>query len=122
LPVTGWGMAQLAGYKDSVPVAVAAAMLLFLFERSHSIFGGNIASNISSEYSESIALALAVLALGVAARGLTTGRPRAPFAGLMALVIFLFALNGERICAARRACICKWAGLDGLGSSPGEPG
>jgi len=92
LPVAGWGMAKLAGYKDPVPVAVAAAMLPFLFERSYSIFGGNIASTISGEYSESIALALAVLALGVAARGLTTGRLRALFAGLVALVILCHVL------------------------------
>ena len=57
----------------------------YLFDRSFSIYGGNIASTLAGEFSFSISLTFALLFLGVLARGLETGRYRAWAAALLAL-------------------------------------
>ena len=58
---------------------------LFLFDRSFSIYGGNIASTLAGEFAFSISLSFAVLYLGVVGRGLESGKYRAWAAVLLAL-------------------------------------
>lgn len=87
LPVAAWAFGRLAGLAAPGPACLAVATVPFLFDRSFSIYGGNIASTLAGEYSYSISLSLALVFLGVLARGLTTGRHRALAAGLLALTL-----------------------------------
>jgi uncharacterized membrane protein len=57
----------------------------FLFDRSFSIYGGNIASTLAGEFAFSISLSLAVVYVGVVLRGLESGRHRASAAVLLGL-------------------------------------
>ena len=100
LPVSAWAFAKLAGLKAPGPACVAVATLPFLFDRTFTIYGGNIASTLAGEFSYSISLSLALLFLGVLARMLDTGRHRALAGALLALTLLshvvptFFALTG----------------------------
>ncbi len=85
LPVCAWAFGRLAGMRFPGPPILACAAVLFLFDRGFTIYGGNIPSTLAGEFSFSISLSLALLFLGVVARGLDTGRHRALAAGLLAL-------------------------------------
>ena len=85
LPVAAWAFGRLAGMRFPGPAVLAVATVPFLFDRGFSIYGGNIASTLAGEFTFSIALSLALLFLGVVARGLDTGRHRALAAVLLAL-------------------------------------
>ena len=87
LPVAAWAFGKLAGLKAPGPACLAAATLPFLFDRTFTIYGGNIASTLAGEYSYSISLSLAMVFLGVFARMLETGKHRALAAALMALTL-----------------------------------
>ena len=87
LPVCAWAFGRLAGLRDPGPGCLAAATLPFLFEPSFTIYGGNILSTLAGEFSYSLSLSVAVLFLGVAARGLRTGRYR-----ILAAVLFAVTL------------------------------
>ena len=93
LPLVCWAFAKLADLPFPIPPLAAAASLLFIFNRqpvyenTGNIIGGNFQSTMAGEFAFSISLTLAVLYLGVAARGLRTGRHRA-------LAAVLFALAG----------------------------
>ncbi len=93
LPLVCWAFAKLADLPFPIPPLAAGASLLFLFNRqpvyenTGNIIGGNFQSTMAGEFAFSISLTLAVLYLGVAARGLRTGRHRA-------LAAVLFALAG----------------------------
>lgn len=85
LPVAAWAFGRLCGMRFPGPPVLAVAAVLFLFDRSFTIYGGNIASTLAGEFTFSISLSLAVLFLGVVARGLDTGRHRALAGVLLAL-------------------------------------
>lgn len=85
LPVCAWAFGRLSGMRFPGPAILACASVLFLFDRGFTIYGGNIASTLAGEFSFSISLSLALLFLGVVARGLDTGRHRAVAAVLLAL-------------------------------------
>jgi len=76
---------RLSGMARPGPACLGVAMLPFLFERSFTIYGGNIASTLAGEFAFSISLSLGLVFLGVVARGLRTGKHRALAAGLLAL-------------------------------------
>ena len=61
--------------------------MIFLFDESFSIYGGNVKSTMAGEFSFSIALSFAILGLGVFARGLETGKYRSWAAILIALAM-----------------------------------
>jgi hypothetical protein len=84
LPLAAWGFGRLAGMRFPGPPCLAVATLPFLFERSFTIYGGNIPSTLAGEFAFSISLAFALVFLGVVARGLDTGKHRALAAGLLA--------------------------------------
>jgi hypothetical protein len=88
LPVAAWAFGRLAGMRFPGPPVLAVASLLFLFDRGFTIYGGNIASTLAGEFSFAISLCLALVFLGLVARGLDTGRSR----GLAAVVLALTGL------------------------------
>ncbi|MGZ4727556.1 MAG: hypothetical protein ACXWB2_07545, partial [Acidimicrobiales bacterium] len=100
LPIAAWAFGRLSRMPFPCAPLLAVGATAFLFDRSFSIYGGNIASTLAGEFAFSISLTFAVLYLGVLARGLETGRYRAWAAGLLALtalchlIPLFFALAG----------------------------
>ena len=100
LPVAAYAFGRLARIRFPGPACLAAATLPYLFSREFTIYGGNIASTMAGEFSFSIGLALALLFLGVVARGLEDGRHRALAAVLLAgvgvchILPLFFAIGG----------------------------
>jgi hypothetical protein len=84
LPVCAWGFGKLMRFDGAIPACLAVLTVPYLFERSYTIYGGNIASTLAGEFSFSISLALALLFLGVFNRALETGKGRATAAVLLA--------------------------------------
>lgn len=91
LPLACWSFAKLSDLPFPAPPLAAGAALLFVYNReplyndTGNIIGGNFHSTMAGEFAFSISLTLSVLYLGVAARGLRTGRYRALAAALFAL-------------------------------------
>jgi hypothetical protein len=85
MPVAAWALGRLARLPFPGPPLLAVASVVFLFDRSFSIYGGNIASTLAGEFAFSISLTLSLVFLGVVLRGLETGRHRALAAVLLAL-------------------------------------
>ena len=85
LPIAAWAFGRLTRLPFPAPAALAVGATAYLFDRSFSIYGGNIASTLAGEFSFSISLTFALLFLGVFARGLETGKYRAWAAALFAL-------------------------------------
>jgi hypothetical protein len=92
MPLSAYVMGRLLRLPFPGPPLLAVATLPFLFDRTWTIYGGNVASTLAGEYSFSISLSLALLFFGVFARGLETGRNRALAAVLLALVILCHAI------------------------------
>jgi hypothetical protein len=103
LPITAWAMARLFGLRRAFPGALAAITLCFLFDYTFTIDGGNLLSTLAGEYSYSLGIALALLFLGLMARGVRTGRHRGVTAVVFVLCLLahllpaLFALAGAGI-------------------------
>jgi len=103
LPVAAWAFGRLSGMRFPGPAVLAVATVPFLFDRGFTIYGGNIPSTLAGEFSFSISLSLAMLFLGVVARGLDTGRHRAlagvllALTGLTHLLPTLFAVTGALV-------------------------
>ncbi|HVA42696.1 MAG TPA: 6-pyruvoyl-tetrahydropterin synthase-related protein [Acidimicrobiales bacterium] len=103
LPVAAWAFGRLWGLRNAAAACLAVATLPFLFDRTFTIYGGNIASTLAGEYAFSISLAFGLLFLGVMARGLRTGRHRSLAAlllaltGLCHLLPTLFVLAGAAV-------------------------
>ena len=89
MPACAYAMARLAGLRFPAPPLFAVATLPFLFDRFHTIYGGNIPAMLAGEFAFSISLSLALLFIGVFARGLDDGRHR----GLAALLLAATALS-----------------------------
>ena len=91
IPVACWAFAKLADLPFPIPPLASAGGLLFIYNRepiynnTGNIIGGNFQSTMAGEFAFSIGLTVAVLYLGVAARGLRTGRHRGLAAALFAL-------------------------------------
>jgi hypothetical protein len=85
LPVCCWFLGRSGKLPFPGPALLAVGGMLYLFDRSFSIYGGNIPSTLAGEFSFSIALALGILYLGVLLRGFDTGRHRGWAALLLAL-------------------------------------
>ena len=100
LPIACWAFARLVRLPFPAPPLFAVAATFFLFDRSFSIYGGNIASTLAGEFSFSISLSFAVLFLGVVGRGLENGRHRVAAAillgitGLCHAIPLFFAIGG----------------------------
>ncbi len=100
LPFCCWAFGRLARFRYPMPELMALAGLLFLFDESFSIYGGNVKSTMAGEFSFSIALSFAILGFGLLARGLQTGEYRSWAAIVLALamlshgVVLLFVILG----------------------------
>ena len=99
LPVCAWAFGRLTRLPFPGPALFAVGATAFLFDRSFSILGGNIASTMAGEFAFSISLSFCLLFLGVVGRGMENGRYRALAAVLLALtglthlIPFLFAVG-----------------------------
>ena len=108
LPVALYAFGRLARLPFPGPQLLAVAAVPFLFDRSFSIYGGNVPSTLAGEFAFSISLAFAVLFLGVVLRGVDTGRHRALAAALFALTALchlipaVFAVVGAIVAVAMR--------------------
>ena len=89
LPVAVWAFGRLSRMREPGPLCLAAATLPYLFDRSFTIYGGNIASTLAGEYAFSLSLAVGIVFLGVLARALREGRG----AGLAAVLLALTGLS-----------------------------
>jgi hypothetical protein len=76
LPAACWAFGRLARFRYPMPELFAFAGLAFALDESFSIYGGNLLSTMAGEFSFSQSLSLAMLALGVFAAGLRTGKYR----------------------------------------------
>ena len=85
LPAAAWLMARLGGLAFPGPALAAAGAVLFIFDQSFNIYGGNLMSTMSGEFAYSLGLLVAVLYMGAAARGLTVGGRRVAAGVLLAL-------------------------------------
>jgi hypothetical protein len=100
LPICCYAFGRLAGFRYPVPQLFALGGMLFLFDESYSIYGGNVKSTMAGEFAFSIALSLGVLGLGLFAKGLETGKYRNWAAVVLALsclshgIVLIFVMLG----------------------------
>jgi hypothetical protein len=87
LPVAAWALGRWFRLRPPIPAALAAATLPFLFDYTWTIDGGNLFSTLAGEYAFSLSLTLALVFIGLFARGLRTGRGRAWSSFVLALCI-----------------------------------
>jgi len=87
LPVAAWAFGRLAGFRFPAPALMSAASVVFLFDHFQpQPRGGTSSRPCAAEFAYSIGLAVALVFLGVIARGLAgpggqpaePGRPRRP--------------------------------------------
>ena len=129
LPVAAWAFGRLAGLRFPAPALMSAASVVFLFDHFQpQPRGGDVISTVRSEFAYSIGLAVALVFLGLVARGLAgpgghkqslagpgghkqslkTGRHRAGAAALLAVTALChlyataFALAGATVLYAVR--------------------
>jgi len=113
LPVAAWAFGRLTRMPFPLPPLLAVGATMFLFDRSFSILGGNLASTLAGEFAFSIALTFAVLYLGVLGRGLETGRYRGwaavllALTGLCHLIPLFFALAGTVVWLVLRPGVAR---------------
>lgn len=100
MPVAGWCFGRLAGLDRPRPAFLAATTLPLVFDQTFTIAGGNIYSSLAGEYAYTLALALAIVFVGLCLAGMRTGRWRATAAVVLAACILshvvpaLFAVVG----------------------------
>ena len=73
LPVTTYFGLRAMDYRFPVPVIGASVSVLFLFNESYTMFGGNILSTLTGEFCYMIAFALFAYFIGSLHRGIRTG-------------------------------------------------
>jgi hypothetical protein len=86
LPVSAYAFGRLMDRDRLTSACLAVATLPFLLLPTTAL-GGSIPATLSSEYPYSIAMALSLLGIGLAGRGLRTGRHRALTAGALAVAL-----------------------------------
>jgi len=86
MPLALFALGRAARLPFPGPPLLAMAGLVFLFDNSYTILGGNIASTMAGEFAFSLSLTLSVVYLAVLVRGTRTGGDRALGAFLFALV------------------------------------
>ena len=89
LPICTWLFGKFARFAFPIPELLTLASVVFLYDESFTIYGGNIASTMAGEFSFSISLSLAILGFGLLIRAFDEHRGKM----LTALVIALSALS-----------------------------
>ncbi len=103
MPLGAYLMGRLFDAPRPVPAALAMATLPFLFDATYTIDGGNLFSTMAGEYPFSLGLALALVTIGLVARGVRTGRGYWATAILLSLTLaghvlpWFFALGASGI-------------------------
>jgi hypothetical protein len=99
-PACAYALGRLAHLSSPAPEMFAIAALVFLFDESFTIYGGNIASTMAGEFSFSISLSLTLLGFGLFVRAVEEGTHRALAAIVLALaalshgIVLMFAFGG----------------------------
>ena len=102
-PLAVWFMGKIARLAYPLPELLTIGAVMFLYDESFTIYGGNIASTMAGEFSFSIALTLAMVGFGLLARGLDDGRYRAWAAVAIALsalchgIVLIFVFFGAAL-------------------------
>ncbi len=112
LPAACWAFGRFAGFRHPIPEMFAFGGLAFALDESFSIYGGNLKSTMAGEFSFSIALSLGVLALGLLAAGLRTGKYRVLGIGRDRRRLRL-ARHRPDLRRGRRAWCSPWSGSTG---------
>ena len=86
LPVAAWVFGRLTDLPEPGPLCMGVATVPFVFDRTFTIYGGNIPSTLAGEFAFSISLSVMLVFLGVFARMLKTGRHKALAALLLGVV------------------------------------
>ena len=110
LPVAVWAMTRLGGVGAEGQALAVLATLLFLFDRSFNIYGGNLMSTMAGEFAYSLGLACAVVFIGVAAKGMDRGRHRLLGGALLALtgLMHLFSAFFALAVLAALLLVSRW--------------
>ncbi len=125
LPICAYAMGRLFGLKGALPSALAVATLPFLFDGSFTIDGGNLFSTMAGEYSFSFSLSIALLLIGLVARGVRTGKGRllTPLVAMVCLaahfVPYLYAIVLGLTVALMALVPQHWRGDDTLDTPEG---
>ncbi|MGD9755877.1 MAG: hypothetical protein AB7W59_33200, partial [Acidimicrobiia bacterium] len=122
MPLAAWFMGKMFRLPYPGPALLAFGTLPFIFDfdERFRIIGGNAASTLAGEFSFSISLTICLVYLGIAARGLETGRYRALGAVLFALVMLnhlipaMFAVVATLLLGLWRLAIDTRRGADGV--------
>ncbi len=105
LPVCAWLFGKFSRLLFPIPEILALASVVFLYDESFTIYGGNIASTMAGEFSFSISLSLAVLTFGLFIRSMNEGRGQMITACALALsalshgIVLLFVFGGVALIA-----------------------
>ncbi|NDF88737.1 MAG: hypothetical protein EB108_06965 [Actinobacteria bacterium] len=106
LPVCTWLFGKFAKFLFPIPELLTLASVVFLYDESFTIYGGNIASTMAGEFSFSISLSLAVLSFGLLVRAFEEHRGKMLTALVVALsalshgIVLLFVFGGVVLLAA----------------------
>jgi uncharacterized membrane protein len=84
LPVAAYGLGRLTRLPFPIPALLGLATVPFVFDRFHTIWGGNAAATLAGEFAFSVALSIALVFIGVVYRALETGKGRGLAAALLA--------------------------------------
>ena len=106
LPVCVWLFGKFAKFLFPIPELLTLASVVFLYDESFTIYGGNIASTMAGEFSFSISLSLAILTFGLLIRAFEEHRGKMLTAVVLALsalshgIVLLFVFGGVVLLAA----------------------
>ncbi len=120
LPMCAYALGRGFRLRPPIPGCLAAATLPFLFETSFTIDGGNLFSTLAGEYAFSLSLALSLVAIGLFARGLRTGKGVVVTAVALALTLaahvlpWLWALLGMAVLLGLDLLPASWRLRDPL--------
>jgi hypothetical protein len=89
LPVCAYAFGRLNRCDRPTSACLAVGTLPLLLQPTLFVAGGSLVASIGGEYSFEMSLALGLVVLGLARRGLETGRHRALTAGLFAVDVLL---------------------------------
>lgn len=107
-PVSCWLFGRLARFAYPIPELFAVAGLVYLLDESYTIYGGNVASTMAGEFSFSISLSFALIAFGLFANGLETGRHRIKAAIFMALAVLCHGIVAIYVAVGLLLMLVLW--------------
>jgi hypothetical protein len=87
-PIACFYCMKLMKFRFPTPIFAAVFTLPFLFQESHSMWGGNIPSTLAGEFSYGISLSITILFYGTLYRGLTDKKHILHNAVILAIVAF----------------------------------